>query len=371
MPAASIRIDQDRPGPSTSVGTAGVARKDLWLARTVRPTSVNTGSSYQWTLLDKPPGSATTLTDDTLQTCQFTPDVAGSYRVRLVIDGGGPGEVQVLIAACTFDVNGATVNRGWWVPAVGEQPPENNFAGQTRGWDQAMRFMFDDLLPWAPGLIVQQLGVAQGQRRTINVDTGLTATDNPGQSRVDLGWPGVALLQAGVAVATRRSINIIGGATAADNVGQARIDITIPIPIHDIVFSMETTSGTTTYVRQGSRTIDMSKYPATIGALTRRVRFKATLECSEHSAAFYIEARLFDRTNSVEVTGTPLNNSGEVDRSVAKEFTSGVLTVGSSAGNIRSDVIALYAVQFRAVGTISPPAQQVVLGGAYVQISYE
>lgn len=370
MPGASIRIDQDRPGPSTSTGSAGVARKDLWQNRTVRPHSVNSASSYLWQLLDKPPGSATSLSSATAQTCEFTPDLPGSYRLSLTTDAGGPGNVQVLIAAVTLDFNGDAVNRNWLVPAVGEQPPENNFGGQTRGWDQAMRVIFDDLLPWAPGLNVLQVGVQKGQRRKLNLLGNLQATDNPGQEQVDIEWLGVDLLEAGSAVATRRKINIVGASTD-DNPGQERIDIQIPIPVHELVFSEETTSGSSVYVRQGSRTIDMSRYPETLGPLARRVRFIAVLECNVHDPAFFAEVRLFDRTHSVAVAGTTLDNSGEVDRTVAKEFVSGELTVGTSAGNVRSDVAALYSVQFRANGVISPPAQQVILGGAFVRISYE
>lgn len=145
---AIIAIDQDRPGPSTSSGVPGVARKDLWLTHVVRPrctTDTNPGG-YLWTMLDKPPTSSVTITDPTLSACSFTPDVAGSYRLQLITNGGGPGNVQVLICAATKDNVGNPTNRGWRIPALGEVPPENNFDNQDRGWSEALEFIFNDVL---------------------------------------------------------------------------------------------------------------------------------------------------------------------------------------------------------------------------------
>ncbi len=48
----------------------------------------NTGAvSYSWTLADKPDASTSTLTGATTQTPTLTPDVAGQYLVRFIIDG--------------------------------------------------------------------------------------------------------------------------------------------------------------------------------------------------------------------------------------------------------------------------------------------
>jgi len=145
MPGAQIAIDQDRPGPTVSAGTPGYARNDLWLNRVVRPRSVNTHGSYLWTLLDKPPGSTAVITSSSAQTCAFTPDIAGSYRIQLIVSGGGLGNTQILVAACTLDTNGVEVNNGWRLPALGEEPEEVNFAGQTRGWAEAIEKIIGDI----------------------------------------------------------------------------------------------------------------------------------------------------------------------------------------------------------------------------------
>lgn len=146
MPGAIIVIDQDRPGPTLSEGSAGVARDDLWVGHAVRlrvGTSGNT--TYSWGILDRPQGSGATLQNADTATPSFTPDLPGSYRVQLITNGGGPGNVQVRIAACTFDAAGAVVNRGWRIPAYGETPSEANFGGQARGWSEAMDVILADV----------------------------------------------------------------------------------------------------------------------------------------------------------------------------------------------------------------------------------
>lgn len=291
MPGAIIAIDQDQGAPS--FGTPGVARNDLRLGRltTVRSTAAG-NVSYLWTLLDKPPGSASTLANPTAQNATFTPDLPGSYRVQLVTNGGGPGNVQILIAAVTKDFDGITINRGWRIPALGEVVPENNFNGQMRGWDEALRFIFNDFL-------------------------------------------------------------------------------TMQVAGFELIFAVESDTTQTTYARNGIRTIDMSKYPLGIGAYQRKVRFVAVLENSLHSLAFNAEVRLFDYTHGVLVANTTLDNTGAVDRSIATEYTSPILTVGNANGNIRNDVPTMYRCEFRAVGALTPPLDRVVLGNAFLRISYE
>lgn len=145
MPGAIIAFDQDQGG-TPSYGSPGVARNDLWLNGLVTCRSTASGNtSYLWEILDKPVGSAATLADSTSQNATFTPDVAGSYRIQLTTNGGGPGNVQILIAAVTKDTLGATTQRGWRIPAFGEGGTENNFAGQSRGWAEALKFILDDI----------------------------------------------------------------------------------------------------------------------------------------------------------------------------------------------------------------------------------
>jgi len=232
MPGAQIAIDQDRPGPTVSVGTDGYARNDLWLGRVVHPRSVNTGTSYAWTLLDKPPGSTAVITSATSQTCAFTPDLAGSYRLELVINGGGLGNLARTIAACTFDNLGVETANGWRVPALGETSSENNFGGQTRSWDEAIRNIFNDLLTAGGSLGVYDEGILAGSRAKLNfIGAGVVAVDNPGQLRVDVtipGFTGVQVKEEGSSLGTTfTAFNFIGGIVTASDAGGGVANISV------------------------------------------------------------------------------------------------------------------------------------------------
>lgn len=144
MPGAIIVINQDRPGPTTSNGTPGVARKDLWQSRTIRPVCSTSGnSSLEWTLLDVPAGSAAVIAG-TESAPYFTPDLPGPYRLLLVTNGGGPGNMQVLICGVTFDEDGVELDGGAIYPAYGEEGGESNWAGNERGWATSLEFVLTD-----------------------------------------------------------------------------------------------------------------------------------------------------------------------------------------------------------------------------------
>lgn len=102
-------------------------------------------------------------------------------------------------------------------------------------------------------------------------------------------------------------------------------------------------SNVSTYDRRGGRKIDMSLYPATIGAYTRTVTFVAAVQ--KTSAATSVDLQLYDVTHSVQVT--TLSYSTNTDFT---EITTSALTVGSSSGNIRDDVSTLYEVDIRMTG---------------------
>ena len=142
MPGAFIIIDQIQGGP-VSPGTPAVSRDDLWLMGQVHLISGLVNASYDWQIIDAPPGSTATLDTPTQQTCHFTPDLIGTYLVQLITNGGGAGNVQVLTAITRFSAGGSLSNRGWWVPALGETTEDNI---SVRGWDRPIRLIFNDLI---------------------------------------------------------------------------------------------------------------------------------------------------------------------------------------------------------------------------------
>jgi hypothetical protein len=125
MPGASIAINQ--VGNPIPFGTPGVARDDIWQSNPVVCQSALSGNvTYQWAFLDKPPGSAATFTGGNTATATFTPDLLGSYRIQLTTNGGGLGNVMVLIIRVRKNSSGTLQNDGICLPAFGERVGEDN-----------------------------------------------------------------------------------------------------------------------------------------------------------------------------------------------------------------------------------------------------
>lgn len=146
MPGAVIVADQARPGPSISYGTPGVARNDLWVGWLIQLHDGAGGNAqWNWTLLAAPTGSAAQLSGDTTATPTFTPDLPGTYRIMLITQGGGPGNIQILVLRVRYDIGGVLVYRGWALPAFGEQDGESNYNGNAIAWAEPLEFIFADI----------------------------------------------------------------------------------------------------------------------------------------------------------------------------------------------------------------------------------
>jgi hypothetical protein len=143
MPGAVIRADQLA---GAGVGADGVARKDLWAGQSVTLNVATFGNtSYTWELLARPFGSTSFLVTPTASVSSFTPDLVGSYRVRLTVNGGGAGNVQTLVYRVRFDNAGVLANRGWAYPAFGETDVEANYDGNQRGWAEDLDSILEDV----------------------------------------------------------------------------------------------------------------------------------------------------------------------------------------------------------------------------------
>ncbi len=121
MASAQIRIDQAaNPSPT---GIVGHARIDIvrGAAVTLRNGDVTGVTRYSWALLDRPWGSSATMVNPTSAVATVTPDKHGAYRVRLVVNAGGPGEIHEL---CFYCLDPAGIS----APAAGERAPANNYA---------------------------------------------------------------------------------------------------------------------------------------------------------------------------------------------------------------------------------------------------
>lgn len=155
MPGAIIVTDQPT---GAGAGSPGVSRNDLWRTRPVNlSVGVGGNTSYLWELVDRPAGSAAALTSTSSATSQFTPDVWGTYRVRLTTNGGGPGNVQTLAFRARYSSTGVLTYRGWALPGYGERAGEDNAGGNTRGYAGLFEFFLTDIAQYLEARLANSL----------------------------------------------------------------------------------------------------------------------------------------------------------------------------------------------------------------------
>jgi len=135
MATASIRIDQSTH-TTTPIGVVGRARDDLEIAEqvTLRNGDDSGVYSWRWVLLARPTGSTAALSNPIAATATFTPDIVGTYRVRLTVNEGLLGEVDTTVAVVR-DPDGLRI------PAAGETTEANWLIGGSpneRGWHPDM-----------------------------------------------------------------------------------------------------------------------------------------------------------------------------------------------------------------------------------------
>lgn len=156
------------------------SRKDLPINTLVQLNNLSIGGelTYAWTFVAVPPGSAVTYSDATIQNPTFTPDVEGTYLLRVVVNAATtPLANQAIVGVLDMKT-------GLRVPAYTETTEGNTEAGVTTGWDDAQG---------AWDRAVMDMLAAQGTR----VGTASGAGLNPGDvvrvssyDQIKIGLPG-------------------------------------------------------------------------------------------------------------------------------------------------------------------------------------
>jgi hypothetical protein len=145
---AKIVIDQATLGP----GAPGRARKDGVLGQivTLRNDDNTNVTKHRW-VLEKPRGSAATLNSSSSPSCQFTPDVIGTYKITLYLNQG-TGRLQKSITL--FAV---TSPAGYRYPSQGEGAEANwnsshtNAPNETGWWEDLMDILLGSTA-YKPGI---------------------------------------------------------------------------------------------------------------------------------------------------------------------------------------------------------------------------
>jgi hypothetical protein len=187
-------------------GVALESRDDLDSGVAVTVTDTGPGPTRLWELVDKPDGSAAVLTASSGVSTQFTPDISGSYAVRLTVNGGPSSDY------ITTRVAGVQLALPQWItlygrdlriPAAGETDWFNvrsspDSGANTRGWALEVNKFFNTVASYAFGVLglnsSSPLTDVNGDAefRTLNFGSGLTASADPvlaGQLNVEGGAP--------------------------------------------------------------------------------------------------------------------------------------------------------------------------------------
>jgi len=204
------------------------------------------------------------------------------------------------------------------------------------------------------GITVKDEGstVVGGPHATLNfVGPGVAAT-NAGGGQANITVTGTVIVQdegSPIAGAPHTTLNFTGASVVAADAGGgvASITVTGVTALPEVEASLAAGVFSTinaAFTRAGSRLIDVLYWPATIGALTRSIYFKADIECSTPGTTANV--RLQNITDNETVTGTALNTGLQVNTEVA----SVALTVGVAAGNLKSGTPKQYEVQVSLTG---------------------
>lgn len=173
MSTALPKIDQ----AGKPAGVGGLSRDDLDLF-TAPGTEIQLSDvggdalTWQWTLIDQPPGATASLTSPNAITTLLTgATVAGSYLVQLAVDGGlVPGSIRRIIAGIQLDTPTWVVpplNRPLRIPAKGETFEFNvesspGSGANIRGWAQEIDHWFRTLIAYAFGVTAANDSVPVG-----------------------------------------------------------------------------------------------------------------------------------------------------------------------------------------------------------------
>lgn len=218
---ASIRIDDGTNPPATSTDNDN---SFLSTAHTLSNFDDTGVLAHRWSLVDKPIGSSASLSALDTATTQLTPDVAGSYLVRL--------ETYLDASATTLDgvdeqIVGVRlpVPYDWLIPAAGETTQQSSSRGWAQSREEAVReahaFM-NSGIPQLMGVMNQTLDGADPE--TLFGGFVLDPTGFPATSLVLRVLGSITVAGAGDGVLRLYDLGAVGDPPAA---GILRAEVTI------------------------------------------------------------------------------------------------------------------------------------------------
>jgi hypothetical protein len=150
---------------------------DLPINTLVTLANVGNGGelTYNWSILEQPPGTADNLSSPTAASPTFTPQKEGSYLIQLIVNVGLPDEKRDKVIAAVRQLKTNTR-----VPAAGEEDEVST----TKGWSLAANDLLRliDTLRADPFIAVAELGFGASAGNVVSFDTVATIKAGlPGQ----------------------------------------------------------------------------------------------------------------------------------------------------------------------------------------------
>lgn len=145
MASANIIFQQNGDGYTTPV-----SRDDLVLNSAVTVLNQNNSgiTAWQWVIVDKPTNSTAALVSPTSSSTTFTPDIEGTYLIKLVVNAGS-----------VRDQKGAavkTANLHYRIPAATETTEFDGYRGWAKALNTALT-LIDDGYSAVPDLSLQSI----------------------------------------------------------------------------------------------------------------------------------------------------------------------------------------------------------------------
>lgn len=360
MPAASIKFTQGLLDPPAGEALIGV------LAQVVTASNGDNSDAgrWEWEWRATPAGSVILpgiVASGLTPTITFTPDVTGTYVLLLRVYNrfGAVAEDERCFSVLE-------IPSGRLIPNFEASGASMNFNGQPFGWAPYLEAWLKAIDAAGSELTIQEEGVEVGTYATMNfTGPGVTATD-AGGGVVEIEVPvGPAELLAAIDVAEDYADALFPVDLTSDVSGVLpRANQVDDGPKLLPLMGGVMTAGSSTRKLVGSLSLDLSLYPTTIGGLTRKVRLVADVQ--KTSGATNVEIVLYDVPHNVDVTGADLTSTSNANTKVI----SGVLSEGTTAGKLRTDVETLYELHLLMTGgTLG--VDQVTVSGAALRLTYE
>lgn len=148
-----------------SINAVDGSNTNLPINTIVQLNNQNTGgeTTFNWTIVDQPPGTADVLSNATIQNPTFTPKKEGTYLLKLVVNLGTISEVQDIVTAAVRNLKS-----GKRKPASGEQTESD----AAEGWGTAQNDWNDrvDALQGGEyGIVVGQAAAALNRGDVVRV----------------------------------------------------------------------------------------------------------------------------------------------------------------------------------------------------------